>query len=131
MQPLVLETRDLDDFHTCPKGADVHERLDLETVRVELKPRQHVSPERVVPVTQIGVATTEQQTNHRRQESVSELPVQRHVAGAAALREAGAFDEVGTGEQESHETGNLVRVGRSVRVEHDDDVAAGLGKATS
>ena len=59
------------------------------------------------------------------QTAVARTPQRRDVVAAATLGEAAALGEVRAGEQGVDETRDLVRFGRSVGVEHDDDVTGG------
>src|SRR4051794_14416321 len=53
---LALEARHLVDHETGLRDADVHERLDLEAIAVDVDVRQAAGPEGVVAVAEVGVA---------------------------------------------------------------------------
>src|SRR5215213_4979986 len=71
---LVLVRRDLDDLQPGARRADVDQRLDLEPVDVGDDGRQAATPEGVVAVAEVGIASGEQQVDRRTQREVARLP---------------------------------------------------------
>jgi len=90
---------------------------------------EQVGPEGVVAVAEVGVAGAEQGVGDAVEAGVAGAAEQGDVVAAAAGGEAGAFGEVGAGDQGGDEGGDFGGVGGAVGVEHDDDVAGGGGEA--
>src|SRR4051812_9565581 len=120
-----LVARDLDDLEAGGEGADVHQRLDLEAVRVSLDHRSNpLAPEGVVAVAEVRVVAAESQPHQHPQAPVAKPAERAHVGSPAALEEAGPLGEIGAGEKRPDEGGDLLRQGGAVGVQGDDDVAA-------
>jgi hypothetical protein len=122
---LALEARDLVDDEAGLRHADVHERLDLEPVAVDVDVRQAARPERVVAVAEVGVARPVQRVHQEVEPAIAEPTGEGDVRAVAALGEARALHEVGAVDERGHEARDLRRVGRAIGVQHHDDLARG------
>ena len=123
-----FEAGHLGDSKSLAEGPDVHHRLDLEPDAVESKSGQDRRPERVVSVAEVGKPPAEEKPNKQDEAPVAERPEPRYVGRSAVAEEARALGEVSTIEEGVHETWDLDWISRTVRVQHDDDVAFGGAK---
>src|ERR1700733_13069680 len=95
VQPGVLVAGDFLDQQTRLGRANVHHRLDLEPIAVQVELGQVLRPERVVAVTQVRVTRAKKEVNEGAEDPVAPMPRKRDVVTAAATREARSLSEVG------------------------------------
>ena len=106
-----------------------HRVRRLDGVVGQVQTRHEPAPEGVVAVAEVRVPAAEQHVRDPVEEVVAERAEAGDVLAAAAVREARPLRDVGALGERPDERRDLVRVGRAVGVEHDDDVAGRRGEA--
>ena len=95
----------------------------------QVQQRDQVGPEGVVAVAQVGEPGPEPHVEQRAEHPVAEVPHRRDVRRTATRGVARALGEVGPRLERVDVASDLGRVGRTVGVEHDDDVAGDPGES--
>jgi hypothetical protein len=115
--------RNLDDPQAGSGDPDMHHRLDVEPVRVCRDEGEASAPEGVIAVAEVGVVGIVQQVHRRAEEAVAGASEPGEVVAPAPREVAGSLGEVRALDEGSDEPGNLIHIGRAVRVQGHDDVA--------
>src|SRR5208282_5832748 len=102
---------------------DVHQRFNLKARAVDLQRVQVTSPERVVPVAQVGELSPEHAVDEEVQQPVPAAAHAGDVIAAAAAGKPRALREISAGHERADELDDLRPVGGAVRVDRHDDVA--------
>ena len=142
---LLLHTRYFADRGAVVPGhPDVDQGLDLEPVTPqlaavlgrreigvgEIQDGQSAPPEGVVAVAQVGEPGPEQHVDRGVEHQVAHPPQEGDVQAAAAVLEARSLGEGGSVAQRGHKSRDLLRIGRSVGIDHHDDVAGAAFETT-
>ena len=138
----MFEARHLDHFQASLGCTNVDERLDLEpvpplhrvarcggTVAVEPERGEAGSPERVVAIAQVRVPRAGPYVGEPDEPAVSKAPKAGDVFTAATRKEPRPLGEVGSLQERVDVPRDLRGIGRTVGIEHNDDVATRLQKA--
>src|ERR1700733_4826897 len=116
VQPGVLVAGDFLDQQTRLGRANVHHRLDLEAIAVQVELGQVLRPERVVAVTEVRVTRAEKEVNKGAEDPVAPVPRKRYFVPAAAPREARSLSGGGAGGKRGNKAGDFQAVGGPVGV---------------
>src|SRR5580693_2716156 len=112
-----------------PGGPDIHHGFYFEPHAIEAEFGQMPGPERVVPITQIGVPGAQRQVRHAAQHPVTKSAVPGDVVASAAVGEARSLGVIGSSHQCRDEPDDLSAVGRAVTIDRHDYVAGAGGEA--
>jgi hypothetical protein len=105
--------------------------LDLEAVGTEGERIEVPTPERAVPVTEVGEARPVQQVDKQHEAEIARSSQGSEIDGTTTRGYARALHEVGARFQRGDEVVELLRIGTSIGVHHHDDVPARCGKSRS
>ncbi len=125
----VVLDRELTDLEMLLGGPDHHLGGELHPRGPQVKPGQHVAPERPHPAMGVVDAGPEQQIQEARQQRVADVAVKpRHRPGVDVLHPV-ADHHVGAVVELGHEPGDLREVVGEVRVGHQDVAAPRDGES--
>ena len=122
---LVLKAGNLDNFELGLVHADSNHRLYFKSVAVNFHVVKTVFPKGVVAIAQIAEACLKKQVDELTQSVVTHAAYECEIVATSTFRKPRAFGKIISSHDRFNKTRYLVGVGRSVSIEHYNDVACG------
>src|SRR5215469_1901872 len=104
----MLVAWNLDDFEVGLACPEIDLGLDLEPVAIDIEEVKASSPEGDIAVAEIGKGCLEELVDDLVQHAVAKSAESRDIVRFAVVQKAGAFGDVGAGQQSVNKAGYLV-----------------------